>query len=161
MADPTTSPNPTASGAARLRERRRRRHAPHGRGKNVWLILGIVIVFGVGLVLSGTAGVLFETFANRLYGAFAVLLIVILMIEYILLKGRDPSRVYKIELEALRAKRERDVASMRQLEATLGSLDASLQSLLESKALEPDEGAELERLRQEVETARRKLAESP
>lgn len=161
MPDPTASSSPTASGAARLRARHRRRHVPHGRGKNAWLILGIVSVFGVGLVLSGTAGVLFDTFANRLYGAFAVLLIVILMVEYILLKGRDRSRVYKIELEALREKRERDVGSMRQLEATLGHLDTSLKSLLDSQALSADEGAELERLRREVETARQKLAESP
>ena len=50
-------------------------------------------------------------------------LLVLLFVEYILLKGRDRSRIYRIELDQLHEKRNADLRDIRQWESQLGEIE--------------------------------------
>ena len=117
MARSDTPPR-TPSGAARLRRRRGGRpHAP--RLRPVWLILAILGVFALGLHLSGGLG----EFLQNLYSPVAIIVVVFLVIEYIVLEGRDRSRIYRIELDQMREKRRLDAAFLREVEDELRRLE--------------------------------------
>lgn len=94
-----------------------RRAAP--RLRNQWLILFIALVFTAGLLLSGAGRPLFE----RLYHPAALLIVVLLIVQYILLKGRDRSRMYKIEAEQVRRKRAEDQEFLAECERSLAELE--------------------------------------
>jgi hypothetical protein len=119
------SPTPLPSGASRLR--RRRQHSSARGVKNTWLIAAIILVFFFGIVWSGHAKDLFD----MLYGRGAVLIVVVLIIEYIILKGRDRSRFYKIELLKMRDKRRNYIEFVRNLETQLDQVESALQPLAE------------------------------
>lgn len=118
----STSPTPLPSDAPL---RKRRVKSSPLRVKNAWLIAAIVVVFLVGVVWSGRAGHIL----SFLYKPLSIVLIVVLTIEYILLKGRDRTRIYKIEVEKMQKKRDDDIELMRNLERELIALEKNLDSL--------------------------------
>jgi len=133
------------------------RRAPHARPRisNAWLILAIVIVFGAGVVMSGAGGKVID----KLYGPAALIIVVILMIQYILLKGRDRSRVYKIEIEKMRGKRLDDVERMRHLDTELADLEQRLHRLAETGGLDAAPDDEVAAIQNSLDTMRRDLSE--
>ena len=142
---PARSVAPEAPSASRV----------HPRIRNAWLILAIVIVFGAGVVMSGAGGKLID----KLYGPAALIIVVILMIQYILLKGRDRSRVYKIEIEKMRAKRHDDVERMRHLETELAHLEQRLHRLAASGGFDAVPAGEARAIQDSLDTMRRDLSE--
>lgn len=125
--------------------------AKPSRLKNNWIIAAILIVFVSGIVCSvGPA-----QFLKFLYNPAAIVLVVILMLEYILLQGRDRTRIYKIELEKLHEKRNQDIEFMRNLEQELNHLDESLSPLIQT--LSGDASINLQRVRDDLSTLRKGL----
>lgn len=120
--DRTPTP-PRTTSTARLQKRTRRR-AP-ASVKNAWLITAIVVVFLVGVVWS--AGI--AQTIRFLYEPIAIVILVLVLLEYIVLKGRDRSRIYRIELEKMRDKRHQDIEFLREQEAALAALEKDLESL--------------------------------
>jgi hypothetical protein len=150
------SPSPLPSGASRLR-RRRQRNAAATRGvKNTWLIAAIILVFLFGIVGSGHAGDLF----GILYGRGAILIVVVLIIEYIILKGRDRSRFYKIELLKMRDKRRHYIEFVRNLETQLDQVESSLEPL--AQLLPPDDPnrKNLQEASRQIEELRKNLSKN-
>ncbi|HPS00399.1 MAG TPA: hypothetical protein PLA90_02545, partial [Candidatus Sumerlaeota bacterium] len=148
------SPTPLPSGAARLRRRRQRNSA---RGvKNTWLIAAIILVFFFGIVWSGHAKDLF----GMLYGRGAVLIVVVLIIEYIILKGRDRSRFYKLELLKMRDKRRNYIEFVRNLEAQLDQVESSLKPLADLLPPGDPNQAALQQATHQIEDLRRNLSKN-
>ncbi|MFW6304082.1 MAG: hypothetical protein ACOC2L_05615 [Candidatus Sumerlaeota bacterium] len=121
--------------------RTRSTRASLGRMRNAWLIIAIITVFLIGLILQ----VGWETFLDLLYRPVAIVIIVFLAIEYILIKGRDRSRIYRIELQQLREKRREDIEFIRNLEEDLEKMDETLAKLRMS--LPSDAEDEMEHIR--------------
>lgn len=151
----SASSGPISSGTSRLRERRSRPRRP--RVTNARLIVAILVVFTIGAILSGEAA----AFLSKLYGGAAIVLMVVLIIEYIVLKGRDRSRIYKIEIESMREKRHKDLEFLQSVERELAGLDESLQVLAdimpEDKTLVAHEIAHT---RQRLEVLLKRLAKN-
>jgi hypothetical protein len=105
-------------------KQRTRKRAP-ASVKNAWLITAIAVVFLAGIVWS--AGV--QATVRFLYEPSAIVILVLVLLEYIVLKGRDRSRIYRIELEKMRDKRHRDIEFLRELEAALAALEKDLEAL--------------------------------
>lgn len=112
------SPASTPSGVKRLQEKSASRKSPH-RLSNGALILIILGVFFTGLILSGLA----QGLLRKIYDPMAFVLLVLLFVEYILLKGRDRSRIYRLELDQLHEKRRADLRDIRQWESQLGEIE--------------------------------------
>lgn len=118
---PATPSTPSRSSTARLRKRQPRPPSPV---KNIILILAIVAVFVTGLILT-THG---KDFLRSLYSPVAIIVVIFLAIEYIALKGRDRSRIYKIELEQARTKRQQDLEFLRGVEKELSEIEETIHS---------------------------------
>jgi hypothetical protein len=121
-----TPPIPSRSGTARLRKQRQPR--PLSPVKNMVLLLAIVVVFAIGLALT-THG---KEFLSNLYRPVAIAFVILLAIEYIALKGRDRSRIYKIELEQARTKRQQDLEFLRGMEKELTTIEEKIRSMTKS-----------------------------
>jgi hypothetical protein len=116
-----TSSTPSRSGTARLRKRQPRPPSPV---KNIILILAIVTVFVTGLILT-THG---KDFLRSLYSPVAIIVVIFLAIEYIALKGRDRSRIYRIELDHARTKRRQDLEFLRGVEKEISEIEEMIHS---------------------------------
>jgi len=150
------SPKPLASGAARLRERKRK--AGLLGSKSGWLILAILVIFGAGVVMSGGG----RNFLHFLYGPVAIIVVIFMIVEYIVLKGRDRSRIYRLELEQTRERRRHDVEflqsveeQLRQIEEALGAVGAD-QTVDAPSAASPPESDAVNQAKSRL-TALRKL----
>lgn len=153
MVESANNPNP--SGAVPMRERKAKPETV--RVKNAWLIASIILIFTLGMIWSGWAGSLLK----YLYEPLPIIIIVILMIEYILLKGRDRTRIYKIELEKMRKKRAGDIEFMRNLERELQDFQNGLDSLSDASALDSESSSgDLQDLRARLEHLRKDLSEN-
>jgi len=86
------------------------------------IFLGIVVVLGLLMLLTGDI----RRFLSILYSPYSFLLLVVILIEYFILKGMDRSRIYKLELERLKKKRERELETQRELEDQIGELSGNL-----------------------------------
>ncbi|HUT23715.1 MAG TPA: hypothetical protein VM492_05185, partial [Sumerlaeia bacterium] len=127
-----TNPSPS-SGPASSRDRsRRRRPRPPSPLKNALLILAIITVFALGVVLSGGA----KEFIRVLYGPVPLVIAILLIIQYILLKGRDRSRLYKMELDQVRLKRREETDFLRRLEGELQEIESALEAAGENPSPE-------------------------
>jgi len=69
-----------------------------------------------------------ETIAGALFQPLAVVLLVALALEYIILKSADRTRLLQIELDRLRAKRQREVAAMRRTRDGLEALKQRIET---------------------------------
>jgi hypothetical protein len=120
--DRTPTP-PRTTSTARLQKRTRKRSP--ASVKNAWLITAIAVVFLIGVVWSAGP----QRTIEFLYEPTAIVILVLVLLEYIVLKGRDRSRIYRIELEKMRDKRHQDIEFLRELEAVLAALEKDLESL--------------------------------
>lgn len=89
----------------------------------------ILIVIGI-LTLIYLTNNLSKIWEN-LYSGYAVAIVVIMLVEYLLLKGSDRSPIYRRELEAARVKRRDDLLALRDLETQLVELRSRLGGALE------------------------------
>ncbi|MBN1867577.1 hypothetical protein JW916_09820 [Candidatus Sumerlaeota bacterium] len=144
-----SAPHPTPSGTSRLKKRRRRQSA--ARARTAWLIGAIVLVFVAGIFLSG-GGI---EFVRSLYSPVALIVVIFLIVEYVVLKGRDRSRLYRIELDQMREKRRRDNEFLHDIERDIQSVENDLASLEDRFESGDDRGQELRRLRSKFEDLRR------
>lgn len=86
--------------------------------------LAAVITIGVIALIVVTGN--FPAIVRVLYSPYAAFVAVVMLVEYIILKGADRSALYRRELEATRAKRRDDLLAMRKIEAALVELDDEL-----------------------------------
>lgn len=105
------------------------------------LILAILVIFGIGLGLSKQGD---DFIRKLLYSPVAIIVVLFLGVEYLILKGRDRTRILKIELDQARRKKQEDLEFMRRAEANLGLLEKEAEALLQSAAKNSHETGDLE-----------------
>ena len=103
----------------RGRERRRRTVS----GAEILFLVAILLC--VLLLFTGSL----STFLSILYSPFSFIILVVIITEYIILKGADRSRIYRIEIDRLRDKRKEDIAFSREIETELQRLVSALGEL--------------------------------
>ncbi|MFP4380709.1 MAG: hypothetical protein ACLFUS_09430 [Candidatus Sumerlaeia bacterium] len=141
------TPHSRSSGFDRLRQRRKVR--PPSPAKNMGLILSIIIVFAIGVGMSKQGD---DFVRYLLYSPVAIIVVLFLGIEYLILKGRDRSRIYKIELDHARAKRQQDLEFLRRMEGQLRQMEKMLDE-------ENAESSSSEDFREKVKALRTELSE--
>ena len=87
------------------------------------IILGIIVILCVLLLLTGDVSL----FISILYSPFSFLLLVVVLLEYVILKSMDRSRIYKLELEKLKRKRDREMMFRQRLESEFKGLKKYLE----------------------------------
>jgi hypothetical protein len=85
-----------------------------------------------------------EKIFRSLYSPTAVVIAIIMLVEYLILKGSDRTEIYRRELEAARQRRRDDLLALRNMESQLVDLRSRLASELErySEGGPPRESAE-------------------
>lgn len=117
-----------------------RRRPKFGSGEIIILmVIGILTL----IVVTGNLKFIWE----MLYSPYSGFIVVVMVVEYVLLKGSDRSAIYRRELEAARQKRRDDLLALRDMETQLVELRARLTTAL-------DRPGEAQELREVVETAR-------
>lgn len=106
--------------------RERRRHTLSAAE----ILILIAILLSVLLLFTGS----FTTFLSILYSPFSFIIIVVIITEYIILKGADRSRIYRLEIDRLREKRKEDITFSREIETELHRLVSALSELEASDA---------------------------
>jgi hypothetical protein len=91
----------------------------------------IIILIAIGLLLLIVVTGNHRAILEKLYSPTAALIVVIMLVEYLLLKGSDRTAIYRRELEAARLKRREDLLAMRDLERQLVELKVRLSTALE------------------------------
>lgn len=84
----------------------------------------ILILIGVLtlIIVTNKWGDIIQT----LYSPFSAIVAIIMLIEFLILKGSDRSPIYRRELEAAREKRRDDLLTMRAIETRLVDLRARI-----------------------------------
>lgn len=111
----------------------------------------IVVIVIALLALVGVTGN-FHTVVDWLYSPYAAVLAVVMVVEYLLLKGSDRSAIYRRERDAAREIRRDDLLALRELETLAVDLRARLGNALEREA-------DADELRGQLEHARSVLDE--
>lgn len=129
------------------------RHRPiFGSGEIIILIaIGILAL----IVVTGNLSAIWE----KLYSGYAVAIVVVMLVEYLLLKGADRSQIYRRELEAARIKRRDDLLALRDLETQLVELRSRMNNILERETECPTLREGVEDARQTSETMLARLRE--
>jgi len=86
------------------------------------VVLGTIIILGVLLLLTND----FDLFLSILYSPFSFLLLVVIILEYIILKGMDRSRIYKLEIQRLKQKRKKDMEWLQRMDKEIREIHNSL-----------------------------------
>ena len=89
----------------------------------------ILITIGVLALIALTGN--FRVILETLYKPYTALIAVIMLVEYVILKGADRSHIYRRELEAARETRRADLLAMRNMETRLVELRARLTPILD------------------------------
>ena len=95
----------------------------------------VLIAIGVGILIFITGN--HRLILDKLYSPYAFFIVVIMLVEYLLLKGADRSEIYRRELEAALQRRRDDLLTMREIERRLVDLRGQLNALNEGRA-DPD-----------------------
>lgn len=107
------------------------------RGRPIFGSGEIIILIVIGILaliwLTGNLGVVWE----KLYSSYAVAIVVVMLLEYLLLKGSDRSPIYRRELEAARVKRRDDLLALRDIETQLVELRSRMNGALERESEPP------------------------
>ncbi len=106
------------------------------------ILLWCVIILGVILLIAND----FNLFLDILFSGYSFLLLVVIFLEFILMKGMDRSRIYRLEIARLKAKRQKDTIFRQDLDDRINNLLTALD--------EPD-GAE--RIRSGLQEVRDRL----
>lgn len=117
---------PTDSSSERgPHDRRRVTRTPRRRlhSGDLWLLL----VFGAILVLLMAD--LIKPVFDFLYSPVALVILVVMLIEFLVLKARDRSRLLRIEIQMMRNRRREDVRLMRETRDELRALRSELAAL--------------------------------
>jgi len=69
------------------------------------IILILIIILGVFILIIRD----FKKVSELLYHPYSFFLLFVVILEYIILKGMDRSRIYKLEVERLKKKRRKDM----------------------------------------------------
>ena len=133
--------------------KRRSKHSRAG-ARTTWLILAIVVIFLGGIFLSGGG----LDFVRSLYGPVAVIVVILLIVEYVVLKGRDRSRFYRIEIEQMREKRRSDAELLRHLGTRMRDICQRVDALDLGDEKRAPEIEELRRLCRQLEDLRQSIA---
>jgi len=107
-----------------------RRRPKFGSGEIIILIL--IGLLGLIVVTGNLNSIL-----DRIFGVTTALIVVVMLVEYLILKGSDRSAIYRRELEVARLKRRDDLLAMRDLETQLDALRAQMAAALEPEADPP------------------------
>ena len=87
----------------------------------------IMIIIAL-LVLVGLTGN-FSRIAEWLLAPYTAFIAIVMLVEYLVLKGADRSKIYQKDLQALRERRKSDLLLLRDLEAQLAAIKAELEAL--------------------------------
>jgi len=118
-----------------------RRRPKFGSGEIIILILiGLLVL----IVVTGNL----KSILDRIFGVTTALVVVVMLVEYLILKGSDRSAIYRRELEVARLKRRDDLLALRDLETQLEDLRERMTTALEGEADTPA-------LREAIETSQR------
>ncbi len=93
--------------------------------KNVFLVIAILVVFTTGVFLAGGFG----RFVAVIYDPVALAVAALLFGQYVLLKGRDRSRLYRIELDRMREKRAEDLRFLQGMAKELEALEKDVATI--------------------------------
>jgi hypothetical protein len=107
----------------------------------------IFVLLIIGLLVLAILTERFRAIFEWLYSPYAGVLVVVMVVEYLLLKGSDRSAIYRRERDAAREVRRDDMLAMREMETHAVDLRARLGS-----ALDRDQDAA--ELRRQLEHAR-------
>ena len=88
----------------------------------------ILIVIGVLILIVVTGN--YARIIEAIYGGYTVLIAVIMLVEYLILKGGDRSDLYRRELEVARHKRRDDLLALREMETQLVEMRGHMQLLI-------------------------------
>ncbi len=113
-------------------------------------ILEVIIVCLISLCILLLVTNNVESFINVLYSPVAFLVLVVVLVEYIILKSADRSRLYKIELDYLRQRKIEQIKIFHQLERRLEEVVKVLHNL-KTYTSEPEKQEELERLKNRMQ----------
>ncbi|HPB32229.1 MAG TPA: hypothetical protein PLB62_12300 [Candidatus Sumerlaeota bacterium] len=86
------------------------------------ILLWCVIILGVILLIAND----FNLFLDILFSGYSFLLLVVIFLEFILMKGMDRSRIYRLEIARLKAKRQKDTIFRQDLDDRINSLLTAL-----------------------------------
>lgn len=75
---------------------------------DLWLLLLVAVVLGLFLLN------LVRPLAELIYSPTALLIVVIMVVEFLVLKARDRSRFYRLELQLMRNRRREDIRLLRE-----------------------------------------------
>ncbi|HBF34392.1 TPA: hypothetical protein DDW35_07490 [Candidatus Sumerlaeota bacterium] len=149
---PTKSPSPKA--ISRLRKRQA--PTPPSRNKTL-LMVGLIFLALASSFIFSHRGENTQEFIKQLYSPVVAIIIFFLALEYIILKGRDRSRVLHIELEQAREKRQSDLEFLRKLDSQLLHMQNKLHTL--ETQLENAESNPPQEIQQHVRVLRESIAE--
>lgn len=88
----------------------------------VEIVLGLIIILGILFLLTHDV----KLFFSILYSPYSFLLMIVIFLEYIILKGMDRSRIYKLEIQRLKQKRQKDMGFHQKLEKQVQEIQTSL-----------------------------------
>lgn len=86
----------------------------------------ILIAIGVLVLIAVTDN--WSRIIDLLYGPVTAAVAVIMLVEYVVLKGADRSRIYQRELQGARQRRKEDLLALRDLESRLLEWRAELKT---------------------------------
>ena len=84
----------------------------------------ILVVIGIIAMIIATGNV--DRIMEKLFSAYAALIVLIIIFEYLLIKGSDRSTIYQRELQAAGTIRRDDLLAMREIEIQLVELKARI-----------------------------------
>ena len=90
----------------------------------------VVIVFLVALIISSILLLItndIDIFVSLLYSPYSFLLLMVVLVEYIVLKGIDRSKVYRLENQRLKAKRSREMEFRQRMERELREIQKEME----------------------------------
>ena len=91
----------------------------------------ILVVIGIIAMIIATGNV--DRIMEKLFSAYAALIVLIIIFEYLLIKGSDRSTIYQRELQAAGTIRRDDLLAMREIEIQLVELKARITTNMERK----------------------------
>jgi hypothetical protein len=101
-----------------------RKHHHFGSGE-------IIVLIVIGLSILAVLTESYRPILDWLYSPYAAVLAVVMVVEYLLLKGSDRSAIHRRERDAAREIRRDDLLAMREMETRVVDLRARLASALE------------------------------
>lgn len=116
----------------------------------------MIIIIVALLVLIGLTGN-FSRIVEWLLAPYTAFIAIVMLVEYLIIKGADRSRIYHRELQGLRSRRKEDLLLFRDMEAQLESVKAELEAIAGHAVTDSDErskelNTKLERQARELES---------